>query len=463
MILFFQALTEARKPLTRAALKFRLRVPAMALFGLIALVPSVGAQSLLETYRLARSADPRFRNVQYNTQAVATSTDQAFAGFLPLVRFDAEKIDTTQAILSSENPIFGAGSTNFPTSNQTLSITQPIFRMDVVRRFEQAKASVRQADFILLAAEQDLMVRTVTAYLMVLAANDATAFAIAEREAVGRALELAQERLKGGLGTITSLHDATARHALTVAREIEATNKLSDARQGLREITGQAQQQMQVLRGEFALALPDPPELERWVQVAADQNLTLLARREGVAVASAEIDRQRAGHFPTLNLVLSRNLKNSGSTLYGGGSNVSTTELAMRLSVPIFDGGLTSAVTREASLRHQKSQEELEQERRSVERQTRAAFDGTVSGTTLIKALAQAVLAQQSALGAKEEGQKSGLYTLLPVLDAQRDLYAAKRDYAQARYEYLLNRLKLAQAAGTLSEQHLGDVSEALQ
>jgi outer membrane protein len=289
------------------------------------------------------------------------------------------------------------------------------------------------------------------------------AFARAERESVGRALELAQEKLKGGLGTITNLHDATARHALTLAREIEAGNKLNDARQGLREITGQTPVQLQTLREEFALALPDPPELDRWVQVAFDQNLTLLARREAVVVASAEIDRQRAGHFPTLNLVLSQNLKDSGSTLYGGGSNVRTTELALRLSVPIFEGGLTMAVTKEASLRHQKSQEELEQERRSVERQTRAAFDGTVSGTTLVKALAQAVLAQQSALGAKEQGQKSGLYTLLPVLDAQRDLYAAKRDYAQARYEYLLNRLKLAQAAGTLSEVHLGEVSEALQ
>ena len=429
----------------------------------LAALPAAAADSLLDTYRLARQADPRFRGAEFSAQATATLTDQAFAGFLPSMRFDAERIDTKQTIISSENPIFGAGSTTFPTTSQTLSLTQPMFRMDVVRRFEQAKASVRQADFILLAAEQDLMVRTAAAYLMVLAANDATAFARAERESVGRALELAQEKLKGGLGTITNLHDATARHALTLAREIEAGNKLNDARQGLREITGQTPVQLQTLREEFALALPDPPELDRWVQVAFDQNLTLLARREAVVVASAEIGRQRAGHFPTLNLVLSQNLKDSGSTLYGGGSNVRTTELALRLSVPIFEGGLTMAVTKEASLRHQKSQEELEQERRSVERQTRAAFDGTVSGTTLIKALAQAVLAQQSALGAKEQGQKSGLYTLLPVLDAQRDLYAAKRDYAQARYEYLLNRLKLAQAAGTLTEVHLGEVSQALQ
>ncbi|MDC8772116.1 TolC family outer membrane protein [Roseateles albus] len=430
---------------------------------LLALAGGASAQTLLDSYRSARVSDPRYKAVEFNTQAVGTLTDQAFAGFLPSAKFDLERTSTRQKIISSENPIFGAGMTTFPTTNQTLSITQPLFRVDVLRRFEQAKSSVKQAGYVLLAAEQDLMVRTAAAYLLVLAANDAVAFAKAEREAVARALELAQEKLKMGLGTITNLHDATARHALTVAREIEARNKLADAKQGLREITGQPTEQLQTLREDFALTLPEPAEVEPWLQISAEQNLSLQARREGVEIARQEIERQRAGHFPSVNMVVSQNLKDSGSTLYGGGSNVRTTEFGVRLTVPIFEGGLTTAVTKEAALRHQKSQEELEQERRAVERQARAAFDSTVSGTTLVKALGQAVLAQQGALGAKEQGQRSGLFTLLPVLDAQRDLYAAKRDHAQARYEYLLNRLKLAQAAGTLSEQHLSEVSEALQ
>ena len=434
-----------------------------ALFLAFSLASSAHAQSLLNTYQKARQADPRFRAAEFNTQAVATLTDQAFAGFLPVVSIDAERLETRQRVLSSENPIFGAGTTTYPTRSATLSLTQPLFRMDVVRRFEQAKSSVKQANYALLAAEQDLLVRTATAYLVVLAAKDALAFAKTEREAVSKALDLASEKLKSGLGTVTNLYDATARRALTVAREIEARNKLDDALQGLREITGEKPEQLQSLRGDFALTQPDPPDLERWVDIALAQNLSLQGRREAVEVARHEIDRQKAAHFPTLNAVVTQNRKDSGSTLYGGGSNMSTAEVAIRLSVPIFNGGSVLAVTKEAALRHQKTLEEMEQERRAVERQTRAAYEGTVSGTTLVAALSQAVMAQQSAVMAKEEGQRAGLFTLLPVLDAQRDLFAARRDYAQARYDYLLNRLKLAQAAGTLSESHLIELSEALQ
>jgi outer membrane protein len=139
------------------------------------------------------------------------------------------------------------------------------------------------------------------------------------------------------------------------------------------------------------------------------------------------------------------------------------TEVTLRLSVPIYEGGLTSAVTEEAMHRFQKSQEDAELERRVVERATRAAFDGALSGVNLVQALKQSVVAQESALESKVEGYKAGLNTLLPVLDAQRDLFLAKRDYAQSRYDYLINRLKLKQAAGTLSEIDLVNVSVALK
>jgi len=194
-----------------------------------------------------------------------------------------------------------------------------------------------------------------------------------------------------------------------------------------------------------------------------EQNLVLRAKRAAVDVARYEIERQRAGHWPSLNLALSHNRRDAGSTLFGGGSNVETTDLTLRLSVPIYEGGLTSAVTQEAVYRYQKSQEDHEQERRSVERATRAFYDGTLGGVSLVRALRQSVIAQQSALELKVEGNRSGLFALLAVLDAQRDLYLAKRDYAQARYDYLLYRLRLKQAAGTLSEADLVGIGAALQ
>lgn len=440
----------------------RLAVAAACLVA--ALVPALArGETLLEAYRLALQNDPKYRAAQADTRASGTAIDQARAGFMPTVRYDIERTETRQRIISSKNPIFGAGVTNFPTSNDTLSVTQPIFRKDAIERLAQAKALIKQAEYTLLAAEQDLQLRTTAAYLVLLAAADSVTLAKAEREAVGKVLDLARERLKGGLGTITAQHDAAARYAVTQAREIEAQNRLRDARQGLREITGKVIENVQSLREEFPLEIPDPPVIERWLESAFDQNLSLRARREAVEVARQEVERMRAGHFPSLNLLLNHNRRDAGSTLFGGGSEVETTDLTLRLTLPIFEGGLTSAVTQEAAYRYQKSLEDLEQERRGLERVTRASYDGTLSGVSLVRALQQSVVSQESALQAKEEGYKSGLFTLLPVLDAQRDLYLARRDYAQSRYDYLFNRLRLKQAAGTLSEADLVGIGSALR
>lgn len=429
----------------------------------VTLPATARAESLFEAYKLALQSDPKFKAAQHEARAAGTAIDQARAGFLPYARWEGVHTDTRQRVLTSNNPIVGAGLSIFPTSGYTLSITQALFRVDVLSRYKQAKAVVRQAQYTLAAAEQDLLLRTTAAYLSVLAASDAVAHASAERQAVRSALELARERLKGGLGTITNLHDASARHAVTEAREIEAQNRLADARQSLREITGTLFASFQSLRDAFAMLTPDPPVLETWVQGAFAQNLSLKAREEAVEVARQEVDRQRAAYLPQLNLQVNHNRNDAGSTLFGGGSTTETTDVTLRLTIPLFDGGLTSALTEEAAQRHRKAQEDHELERRALERQTRAAFQGTVSGLRLVEALRESVTAQQSALQAKEQGFKAGLLTLLPVLDAQRDLFLAKRDYAQARYDYLFSTLRLRQAAGTLSEQDLGAIGAALQ
>ena len=439
----------------------------VAALALTVLTPLARAETLLEAYGLAVQNDPKFRSVRAETRASGTAIDQARAGFLPSARLDFERTETRNNVLRNENAFVGVGVKTYQTESRTLSITQPIFRREVIARFAQAQAVVKQSEFTLLAAEQELMLRTTAAYLSVLAATDSVALAMAEREAVGKVLDLARERLRSGLGTITNQHDAAARHAVTQAREVEAQNKLRDARQGLREITGKLIGSVQTLRPQFALETPDPTDVERWVESALEQNLGLQARRQAVDVARQEIERQRAGHYPSLNLVLNHNRRDAGSSLvngsFGPGTLVETTDVTLRLSVPLFEGGLTSAVSREAVHRHQKSQEDLELERRSVERLTRGAYDGTLSAVNLVQALRQSVVSQESALELKEQGFKGGLFALLQVLDAQRDLYLARRDYAQSRYDYLLYRLRLKLAAGTLSEADIVSAGSALQ
>ncbi len=423
----------------------------------------MSADTLLETYRLAAQNDAMYRAAQAQARASGTAIDQAEAGFRPTIKLEVDRLSTRQKIISSNNPVFATGSTTFPTFSETLSLTQPIYRKDAIERMTQARAVVRQSELTLLAAEQDLMMRTTAAYLSVLAASDSLALAVAERESVGKSLDLERERLRMGLGTITNQYDAEARFAITQAREIEAQNKLRDARQAVREITARPPGKFQTLREDFALASPAPLDPERWVEQALEQNLGLRARREAVVVARQEVRRQESGHYPSVNLLLSHNRRDAGSTLFGGGSNVATTELTLRLTVPIYEGGMTTAMTREAAFRLEKAQEEFDLEQRAVERETRAAYDGTLSGIRLVRALGQSVLSQQSALEGRQIGMRAGRFTLQAVLDAQRDLYLAKRDHAQARYDYLINQLKLRQAAGTLSETDLVNIHAALR
>src|SRR5688572_4987598 len=172
----------------------QLALLAAALF--VALLPSLArSETLMDAYRLAQQSDPKFRAAQAETRASSTAIDQARAGFLPQIKFDVERMETRQRVISSKNPIFGAGVTTFPTEYHALTLTQPIFRKDVIERFGQAQAIVKQAEYVLLAAEQDLQLRTAASYLVVLAATDNLAYAGAEREAIGKLLDLTQARL----------------------------------------------------------------------------------------------------------------------------------------------------------------------------------------------------------------------------------------------------------------------------
>lgn len=421
------------------------------------------AQSLPEVYAIAKASDPKFRSARYEFEAISFSEPQARAALLPTVSFEATETSTDQKILNSRNPVFASGQSAYPTDSYTLSLTQPIFKLSAWRGYQQAKVKVKQAGASFAAAEQDLMLRVATAYLTVLAARDAVGFAVAERDAIKRQLDLVQQRFSSGLTARASLHDASARFAVKEADVVAAQNDLDDKLQALRELTGKVLTNLRPLRESIALEQPNPARMEHWVETALQQNLLLEARRHAVEVAQQEVARQRAGHAPVLDLVATHNRKDTGGSLFGGGSNVETLDVMLRLNIPLYSGGMVSALTGEASKRYQGALEDLERDARQVERQTRAAFQGITGGAVRVQALAQGVISAESARELKLAGYKSGIETILQVLDAERDLYAAKRDSAKARYEYLLNRLRLKLSVGTLSEADLTAVSALMQ
>ncbi|MBF0109475.1 MAG: TolC family outer membrane protein [Magnetococcales bacterium] len=422
-----------------------------------------GAKTLLGLFRQAMSNDPKYQVAKSDLDANQEAIPQARAGHLPTASFDYQHVSMYQNILRASNPTFSTGNSDYPSQDLTLTITQPVFKAQALVKMNQASLAVEQAQVNLIASEQDLILRLASAYLNLLAAKDARELAKAEREANEKQFELARARLDSGLGTITQLHDTEARFALTEAREIDASNKYDDALQGIKEIVGVDLEDIQGFRVDFDAAPPQPASVDAWVQASLEQNLAVQSRNLAMEIARLEILRQQAGYLPTVNLVSTISREDSDGSLYGDGQKVDNVELGVKVNVPIFEGGMTLSLVREAMARREKASQEREQEFRRTERMTRATFQSVEASARSLAALRKAVVAQDGALQARLEGFKAGVGNILTVVDAYRQYYSAKRDYLQARYDYLVNRLRLKQAVGTLSRTDLQDLGTLLK
>lgn len=420
------------------------------------------ATDLLEVYRLSVEHDPRLQAARYRFEAAKEGVPQARSLLLPSISAEAEYLDTQQDIRSSDNLVFASGKTDFPTNRYGLTLSAPLFRMADWHRLKQSHAEVALALAEYTAEEQELVRRVAESYLAVLAAQDNLRFAEAEKTAVERQRDLARTRRSSGLAPRTDEFDANARYALVVANAVEAENQLDDARQALVETAGVLLTDLEPLGAEIPLERPDPMDVDQWVALAIRESPQLLAREQSLEVAQHEVRRQSAGRYPTLNLLTRVDNRDTEGSLFGGGSDVETADVAIQLRVPIYTGGNQGSNVRQAALKVDESVEQLKLERLVVARQARSAYLGVVSGIARTEALSESLVAQRSALDAKQRGYGSGINTGLDVLDAERDLYLIMRDHAQARYDYLLSTLRLKQAAGTLRVEDLARINEIL-
>jgi len=339
-------------------------------------------------------------------------------------------------------------------------LTQPVYHHDYWVGLRQADATVAQAEADYGVAKQDLMIRLASGYFDLLAAQDNLDFARAEKEATARQLEQAKQRFEVGLIAITDVHEAQAQYDLTVAQEISADNLLANAREALQEITGQYEETPQLLQDDIPLLSPEPADIEQWVAKATEQNLSLKSAQFASSVASEEVNRQRSGHFPTLDVVASKNYSDSNSAF---GSERESEQISLQLNVPLFAGGAVSSRTRQAAYRAEAAKQTLLQTRRGVVRQARNAYLGVIAEISRVKALNQAVISSAKANEATQAGFEVGTRTIVDVLLSQRELFRAKRDYARSRYDYILNTLRLKQAAGSLTHSDIAAVNKWLK
>ena len=408
------------------------------------------AEDLMSVYQKALQNDPDILGAQFSRAAAEESVKEAVGKMYPQINFEYARAEVDQEITDSDNPFQPEDEDDFPTEDYSLNLSQPIYNRALYTGYKQAKIDIQRAEAEYASKQQDLILRTAQAYLEVLAAADEVGFAGAEKLAVEKQLELVQSMMISGMARKTELYDARARYASVEADEIGAQSRLDDKLQALREMVGELSGDLAALKPDLQLIAPSPLDPESWMQAAVEQNPRVLQQHKTVQLGRYEIMLQKAGHMPTVDFTARYNDSDSEGSLFGGGNEVETTELLIRLNVPIYQGGIVSSRTRKSQQLHFKAQQDLTAIQRAVQRSARAAYFGIISAISKVNALDKSVSAQELALQSKQQGNRSGLYTSLDVLDAERDVYEARRDYARARYDYLLNTLRLKHAVGTL-------------
>lgn len=405
---------------------------------------------LLSSYEAALAGDPVLRAARAERDAALEARPLAKAGLLPAVSFDASTARVRQDTKTSG---FGStGTSYFDDHDASLNLNMPLYRREAWVALRQADSSIAAAEAVYSATQQALVLRVAEGYFNVLSAEDSLSFAKAEKEAISRQLEQAQQRFDVGLIAITPVHEAQAAFDAATARELVAQNDLDTAIEALGEITGEYTADLQCVRDEISLDKPEPADADAWAQSALDGNLNILAAKWGAEAAREGIEQARSGHYPTLDLFASHGYSESGGSFTSRNENSS---IGLSLAVPIYTGGAVKASTRQAQASFSQSQEQLESARRSAARQARDAYRGVVSAASQVKAFGQAVVSSQSALQASEAGFEVGTRTIVDVLGSQRDLYAALRDYSASRYNFLLTGLRLRQAVGDLDRKDL--------
>jgi outer membrane protein len=470
-------------------MRMNIRIPALAALlcaTSLAGVPAY-ATDFAEVYARALQNDPLIREAEANRLAANEAKPQALAALLPQLSAGAG-YDTREA--NGEAPftglnadgdivsLVGKSDVDSDTSIWDVTLRQSIFRWENWVTLGRANREVAQAEVDYQAAQQDLILRTAERYFNVLAAKDTLTAAEATYEALGRQLEQAEKRFEVGLIAVTDVQEAKAAYDSATAALIQAKRNLATQQEFLRELTGDTFETLSKPGAKLPLVAPDPANEDDWVKLAMDQNLRLASSRLATEITRDDISFQRGGHYPSIDLVISRgNQDVSGDRKFSfedpvtGGpvatispldSNTDDTTIGVQLTVPIYSGGATSSRVRQAEYRHRAARERLERTARETERDTRDAYLGVMSEMSRVQALEQAVESAKVALQATEAGYEVGTRTTVDVLDGRRRLFEAETNYARSRYDYLINVIRLKQAAGTLSPTQVANINKVL-
>jgi outer membrane protein len=417
---------------------------------------------LMDVYQQALAHDATLASALSTNRAAQEIIEQGKALYRPTVNFNAE----TNALKSSFHYLSTSSTdrSQFENYRYGVDARQPIFRQQNLIQIDQATTQVSIADKQLNVAQQALMLRTTQAYFDVLMAQDRIDLIVAQKTAIAGQLAQAQANFDLGTATITDANEAQARYDLVVAQEIAALNEFEIAKHAVQAITGQLPQRLanvklQLKANEMGLSMAT------WQELALLNNLNIQIQQDTAKLADQEIARNQAGHLPTLDAVASYTNSYANGTIsrFGAGNELQVGSIGLQLQIPLYEGGAVSSRVRQAQLNKQRAQDDLTAVRRQTELDTQRAYLNLSSSIAQLKALDQAVISSQSQLDATQLGYQVGVRTSVDVLNAQQQFFSAKRDVAQARYNYLINIIRLKAAAGVVAAADLVDINQQLE
>ena len=423
----------------------------------------LAAADLLQTYREARANDPVYASARAARDAGRENLPQGLALLLPNI--SASAYTQMNELDISFRDVAPSSTREGNTNGYSVSLTQPLFNWQSIMLYREAGYKVAQAEAVFGQVAQDLVVRVAQAYFDVLASQDSLAFIQAQKAAISEQLAQAKRNFEVGTATITDTHEAQARFDLATSQEIAAQSDLEIRQRTLQQIIGKFPDRLAPLRPSTELSAPKPNAMEEWVARAEGQNFAVRVQEAALEIATREIERNRGGHYPTLNLVGNVGKSSAGISATGAtslGTDSTSSSIGLQLAIPLYAGGGVSSQVRQAIANRERARQDLETARRSAALSVRQAYLGVTNGMAQVRALEQALISSQSALDSNKLGYEVGVRINIDVLNAQQQLFSTKRDLSKARYDTLVNGLRLKAASGALGEEDLEAVNRLL-
>lgn len=423
-------------------------------------LPAAHGADLLQVYRDAQANDAQFASARSQLTATLEKLPQGRSGLLPQIN---GTLGATRTNIDQTVPFVADRFIN--NNNWTLQLVQPLFRWDRWETYKQGELAALAGEVTFSQAQLDLITRTSQAYFDVLAAQDNLYLAGAQKKAIGEQLAQAKRNFEVGTATITDANDAQARYDLATSTEIAAQSDLEIRRANLQQITSKPVDELLGLRPAAPLPGPQPADVNTWASQAENTNPQVGLARYNLDTAQREYNKARAGHLPTVDLVASYGFVNStgnATQQVNISSRYNSAQIGVQLNVPIYSGGQIQSRVRETAALADKAASDLEFARRTAAQNARQTYSGVSNGLAQVKALEAAEHSAQSAVESNQLGYEVGVRINIDVLNAEAQLFSTRRDLAKARYDTIMNGLRLKAATGALTEDDVVQINTLL-